>query len=396
MVLNGKRVFQDHQFPVESFSVAERDRRWALVRTLMDSAGIQILVVPDEENSRYLTQMAYDIGPTILPLDGDVTALTNHGRVGSAAATWLSDFRPFNRRWAAGIVERLHELDADRKIVGVVGLDGLMRRPDGDLNYNSFIWMREAFPHARWVGASELMQEARYVKSAEEIGFLTRAARSTDAGLVAAAEHMRPGAVDREIWGQMILAMARAGGDPPRFAHLGIAPLHDTRGSAVRPVGHAATAGDILFNEVDGRYAGYDAQGVQPIILGALPPDWADAWKVHLEAWERTWAVLRPGTTFSEVEAAVGPAAHGHIGVRQTLHGRGLGDDMPLITSTSSRANRMGERVLEEGVGFVLKPYATWADERGPKELNWGDTVIVTRDGARRLGNRPHELIVKD
>jgi len=386
----------DRQYPVESFSLSERDRRWALVRSLMDSAGIEILVVPDEDNSRYLSQMAYDIGPTVLPLEGTVTALTNHGRVGSAAARWISDFRHWNRRWAAGIVDCLQELNADRKIIGIVGLDGLMRRPDGDLNYNSFITMREVFPHARWVGAGELMQEARYVKSEEEIVFLTRAARATDAGLLAAAEHMRPGAIDREIWGQMVLAMMRAGGDPPRFAHFGIAPLRDIRGFAVQPVGHAAAVGDILFNEVDGHYTGYDAQGVQPIVLGALPSDWAEAWKVHTEAWNRTWELLRPGVTFAELESAVRPAATRRFGVRQTLHGRGLGDDMPLITSSSSSANRMGERVLEEGVCFVLKPYATWSDGLGEKELNWGDTVVVTRDGARRLGERSHELIVRD
>lgn len=386
----------DHQYQVESFSVAERDRRWMLLRSLMDAAGIQILVVSDEDNSRYLTQMADDIGPTILPLDGEVTALTNHGRVGSAAATWVEDFRPWNRRWAAGIVDRLQELNADRKIVGVVGLDGVMRRPEGDLNYNTFITLREAFPHARWVGASELLQEARYVKSNEEIAFLTRAASATDAGLLAAAEHMRPGATDRELWGQMVLAMLRAGGDPPRFAHLGIAPLRNLRGFPVQPVGHVAAAGDMLFNEADGRYAGYDAQGVQPVALGPLPPEWAEAWKVHAEAWNRTWEVLRPGTTFAAVEAAVRPATAGRFAARQTLHGRGLGDDMPLITSSSSPSNRMGERALREGVCFVLKPYATWTDSQGEKELNWGDTVVITRDGARRLGQRPHELIVHD
>jgi Xaa-Pro dipeptidase len=389
------QLVHEHQYAVESFSLAERDRRWGVVRSLMESAGIDLLVVPDENNSRYLTQMAYDIGPTILPLDGEVTALTNHGRVGSAAASWINDFRHWNRRWAAGIVERLQELNADRKIVGVVGLDGLMRRPDGDLNYNTFVAMREVFPHARWVGAGELMQQARYVKSAEEVAFLTRAARATDAGLLAAAERMEPGITDRELWGHMVLAMVRAGGDPPRFAHFGIAPMRDIRGFPIKPIGHPAATGDMLFNEIDGRYAGYDAQGVQPVILGPLPPEWAEAWKVHTDAWDRTWAVLRPGARFADVEAAVRPAASGRFGVRQTLRGRGVGDDIPLITSSSSTAGRMRELVLEEGVCFVLKPYATWADAHGAKELNWGDTVVITRDGARRLGERPHELIIR-
>ncbi len=386
----------ERQYPVESFSLAERDRRWALVRSLMDSAGIEILVVPGEHNSRYLTQMAYDIGPTILPIDDEVTALTNHGRVGSAATSWIRDFRPWNRRWAAGIIDRLQELNADRKIIGIVGLDGLMRTPEGDLNYHTFVAMREAFPHARWVGADELMQEARYVKSDEEIAFLTRAAGAAEAGIAAAARRLRPGAIDRNLWGEMVLAMLHAGGDPPRVAHLGIAPLRDIRGRPVQPVGHVAAVGDILVSEIDGRYAGYDAQGVQPVVLGSLPGDWAEAWKIHAEAWDLTWRALRPGATFGEIETAVQAAATERFGVRQTLHGCGLGDDMPLIAAGASSVNRMPERVLKEGVCFVLKPYATWIDSFGEKELNWGDTIAITRDGARRLGGRPHEFIVRD
>ena len=362
----------------------------------MASAGIDILVLSDEDNSRYVTQMAYDIGPAIIPLDGDVTALTNRGRVGSAAPNWINDFRAWNRRWSAGITERLQELKAERKIVGITGLDGLMRRPDGDLNYNTFVALREVFPHTRWVGAGELMQEVRYVKSAEEIRFLQRATHATDAGLLAAATHFHAGVSDRELWGQMVLASARAGGDPPRVADLAVAGLDQRRGSVLQPVGRLAAPGDVLLNKLEGRYAGYDAQGVQPAILGRPPKDWTDAWKVHVEAWDRTWEALRPGATFGEVEAAASSAATGRFAVAQTLHGRGVGDDIPLITRSSSQANRMSGRRLQEGVCFVLKPYATWSDANGGKQLNWGDTVVITANGARRLGDRPHELIVRD
>lgn len=389
-------MISSHQYPIESFSLQERDRRWTKVRSLMNTGNIDCLVIPDEANSRYLTQMAYDVGPTVFPLEGHVTALTNHGRVGSAALEWLEDFRPWNRRWTEGLIERLQELDADRKIIGVVGLDGLMRRPEGDLNYNTFITLREVFPHARWVGASTLMQEARYVKSQEEIAFLTRATAATDAGLLAAATHMRPGVTDRELWGQMVAGMLRAGGDPPHFAHFGVAPLEDIRGFPIQPVGHVVGGSEILFNEVGGRYNGYEAQGVQPIVTGPVPQDWRAAWRVHVEAWERTWEILRPGATFEEVAAALADLAVGPFRARQTLHGRGLGDDIPLITSSSAAGNRMGDRVLEAGVCFVLKPYAVWSDAKGEKELNWGDTVVITASGARRLGARPHEIIVVD
>ena len=144
------------------------------------------------------------------------------------------------------------------------------------------------------------------------------------------------------------------------------------------------------------RFSGYQAQGVQPAVVGPLPPAWRDAWRVHVEAWERTMAMLRPGVTFEEILHAADGASAGQFHARQTLHGQGLGDDMPLITTSSLRANRMGDRVVEEGVCFVLKPYARWTDHAGEKELNWGDTVVITAEGARRLGARPHEIIVND
>lgn len=386
----------DRQFPVHSFSLAERDRRWQLVRGLMEMAGMDILVVPNEADSRYLTQMAYDFGPTILPLNDAVTAITNQGRVGSATLEWVSDVRRFNRRWTEGIIDRLNELDADRKIIGIVGLDGFMRKPDGDLNYQTLITLREYFSHARWVGATQLMQEARYIKSDEEIAALTRAAEAADAGLMAAVDHLKPGASDRELWGQMALAMLRVGGDPPRFVHLGLGSLSDIRGFPVEPVGQIVDSSQVLYTEVDGRFVGYAAQGVQPAIVGPVPHDWHDAWKVCRDAWDRTWELLHPGTMLGDLSKAAAGASSGRFRARQALHGQGLGDDMPLLSSTSTASNRMEDRALEVGTCFVLKPYALWTDDNGPKELNWGDTVAITSDGPRRLGSRSHELIIRE
>jgi Xaa-Pro aminopeptidase len=388
--------FYNQQFPVHSFTLRERDRRWGIVRSLMDAAGIDILIAPNPADSRYLSQMADDIGPTIVPISGDVTALSSRGRTGGAAVEWVPDIRQWSRRWIEGLIDRLQELDADRKIIGISGLDGFMRRPDGDLNYQTLIVLREVFSHARWVGATQLMQEARFVKSDEEIEALTRGAAVADAGLNAAVDHFRIGVSDRELWGQMALGMMRAGGDSPRFAHLGLAPLRDIGGLSVHPAGRTADREQLLYAEVEGLFAGYAAQGVQPAAIGPVPKDWLDAWDVCREAWDRTWELLRPGATFGEISAAAEAASKGPFRARPTLHGQGLGDDMPLITPGASVANRVPDRRLEPGVCFVLKPYAEWTDGGGPKGLNWGDTVVITETGARRLGSRPHELVIRE
>jgi hypothetical protein len=47
---------------------------------------------------------------------------------------------------------------------------------------------------------------------------------------------------------------------------------------------------------------------------------------------------------------------------------------------------------MRENVVFICKPSAVSAD--GEYICQWGDTVVVTKNGGRRLGKRPHELAV--
>jgi len=73
------------------------------------------------------------------------------------------------------------------------------------------------------------------------------------------------------------------------------------------------------------------------------------------------------------------------------MHGRGAGDDGPIITSTARRPKQLGV-VLKENMVFICKPSAITAD--GNYHCTWGDSVVVTQSGGRRLGKRPHGLAV--
>ena len=41
--------------------------------------------------------------------------------------------------------------------------------------------------------------------------------------------------------------------------------------------------------------------------------------------------------------------------------------------------------------GYIVKPLVTTAD--GSKRVYWGDTVVATAGGARRMGVRPREIV---
>jgi Xaa-Pro aminopeptidase len=71
------------------------------------------------------------------------------------------------------------------------------------------------------------------------------------------------------------------------------------------------------------------------------------------------------------------------------MHGRGAGDDGPIITA-HARSPRQLAVTLQENMVFIFKPSAISAD--GGSVSTWGDTVVITPAGGKRLGKRPHDL----
>ena len=73
------------------------------------------------------------------------------------------------------------------------------------------------------------------------------------------------------------------------------------------------------------------------------------------------------------------------------VHGRGAGDNGPIITS-DARSPQQLEVALRENMVFIFKPSVRSAD--GNSVSTWGDTVVITANGGRRLGKRAHDLAV--
>jgi len=109
---------------------------------------------------------------------------------------------------------------------------------------------------------------------------------------------------------------------------------------------------------------------------------------------------LKPGVTVKELaeltlktSATVAPKSGPAAGARGDLnmHGRGAGDDGPIITA-HAKSPRQLAIALQENMVFICKPSAISAD--GQSISTWGDTVVITKSGGRRLGKRPHDLAV--
>ena len=162
---------------IPTFSLAERDRRWKLLRNEMKKTGHEALIsLPNEghwdqfgADTRYLTQIGgfqTEVG-AVFPLEGEVTAVVrgaNEIEWWGLAQNWVKDIRPSRRSYGEPVIERLKELRAER--VGVIALSGLVRAPEGVVPWGTFEKIRTALPNVRFENATDLMQEVRSVKSA--------------------------------------------------------------------------------------------------------------------------------------------------------------------------------------------------------------------------------------
>jgi Xaa-Pro aminopeptidase len=158
--------------------------------------------------------------------------------------------------------------------------------------------------------------------------------------------------------------------------------------------------GDLIINELEASWIGYRSQAVQPVFVGAANPVHQELMKVQREVFEAILGKLKPGITVRELAELTnlvgGKAApsHGPAGgaiSQLTMHGRGAGDDGPIITSHARDFEQL-RVALQENMVFVFKPAAMTPDKK--YILTWGDTVVVTPAGGKRMGSRPHALAI--
>ena len=399
-------------YPYPRFSLAERDRRWQAVREKMAAQNLEVIVTPQntghsmdfQANTRYLTHCGgggdADIA-AVFPLKGDVTVIAT-----TAAARWLTvqdwtkDVREARREYGKIIVERLKELNIERGRIGITGLGEVegTRTPEGTILHGTWKRIREAFPHAELVDATPALTDVRYIKSGEEIEVLTKSMEIVELASQAEIAAARPGVKDWDVWAATQYALMRNGSEMP--VHCNWISGKNPKRTLTRPSMRLLERGDLIINELEASWIGYRAQAVQPVFVEVADPVHQELIKVQREVFNRVMECLKPGVTVRELaeltlktgaEAApkTGPAANAKADLN--MHGRGAGDDGPIITA-HAKSPRQLAIALQENMVFICKPSAITAD--GSSICTWGDTIVVTAKGGRRLGKRPHDLAI--
>ena len=403
-----------------AWSNNEFRRRWEIVRKRMKEANLDCLIVPQHPHGSIVLDDYYTDADVswlcgipavwvIVPLEGKITALAENGHLveqkrplpGIVMTTLFADDAPdievrYSRgegkgSWSTTIVDVLREKKMERARIGVGSLAGVFRNTEGSVPYTTYDHILKALPQAQFQNAVDLLWQVKWVNSAEEIEVFEKVASVSETGLLAMLETARPGISNREVWLSMFGAMLECSGSRPQ--HLGICTQGIAGPNLGTPLPDIIQAGQILGQECSGCVLGFGTQVNHSVLIGSKgPADWPAAAQYCIDVFHALLDQIVPGKSMKEVgdyygqkfEKQSGRAMVGGV----NFHFDGYGD----LPRTGPRGGQgTADAVYQAGMVLDLKP--SIVIKGTPMLAQFGDSVLVTEKGARRLGKRRLEII---
>jgi Xaa-Pro aminopeptidase len=198
----------------------------------------------------------------------------------------------------------------------------------------------------------------------------------------------RPGVSHREVWTNVWRTMWEASGEYPRVS---IAANAQGASTHARPMDEALSSGAVLAEEITSSVLGYQAQVNHSVALGAAPADWDSAAGYSIELFQILLDWIAPGKTYKEFVDFYGQKQEARDTKPQNvvLWTCGFGDGPRSGPGGRTEGVNLS---FEAGQVFDLKPVIAVRNGNGAL-AQFGDSVVVTEKGARRLGTRKLEVI---
>lgn len=374
----------------------EYQRRLGDLQTRMKERLLDAVIISDPENIMYLTDYqttGYSwFQALVVPLEGEPVMSTREMEESNVIArTWVEKTRPYSDTGDA--MQMLHQ------ILRELGVEG------GTVGYerNSYFFpayfqdrIHGLFRKGRLQDCFGIVEEGRACKSAHEIDIMRRAARATEAGMLAGIEAVRENATENDIAAEICHAMFRAGGEYPAVLPYVTTGPRTMIGHATWE-GRAIQGGEHAFLEVGGCYRRYHTAMMRTVILGDISKSMQRAEQLMLNALDAVHDLVRPGVTVSELDNLVrSMLLHNEIGADLiTRAGYSIGIAFPPSWDEGYIISvKQGDTaVLKEGMTFHIIPWLWGVD--GDKTCGISDTLVVTDRGCESFFTLDRRFVCK-
>jgi Xaa-Pro aminopeptidase len=383
-----------------------RTERLARAHAALESSDVGALVLFDQNNIRYTT--ATHIGNwardklfrCVLLMRGRDPILWD---IGSAArqhkmhAGWLpeSSWQAGISSWRGSIPEHVGvEVGNAKRIADLLREHGLAGDPVGVDVVEIPVLRALEGEGLHIVNGQELMQQARRIKTIDEIALLNHSAGMVDAAYDELYRSLRVGTKENDTVALVNKVLYELGSEE-------VEAVNAISGERCSPHPHVFSdrmmrPGDAAYFDIIHSFNGYRTCYYRTLNIGSSTAAQRDAYNKAREAIDQAISVVRPGASSADVARAL-PSA-GDLGYSseeeafglQYCHGIGLSVwEQPLISRYHSLEHPVP---IEEGMVFALETYCPTKD--GSSAARIEEEIVVTADGAQVITRFPADQLL--
>jgi len=242
---------------------------------------------------------------------------------------------------------------------------------------------------------TQVMLEARRIKTVDEIALLDHAAGIVDAVYEQIYEQLRPGVREHEIVANAQKLLFELGSEQ-------VEAINAVSGDRCNPHPHVFSdrllrPGDQAFFDIIHSFMGYRTCYYRTFNVGGVSQSQLDAYKQCREWLDNAIELVRPGMTTDQIASVWPTAADLGFPDEESCFGLQFGHGLGVALYESpmiSRLHSLEHPVeIEEGMVFALETYCPATDGRSAARIE--EEVLVTADGHEVLTRFPaQELLV--
>ena len=243
----------------------------------------------------------------------------------------------------------------------------------------------------RLIPTERIVERARLIKDAFEVGILRKAAGLLSEVAARALEVVTPGRAELEVAADVDSFLRQAGFSKPAFETI-VASGPNSALPHARPGARRLGPGDSVVLDFGGVYDGYCVDLTRTVQLPPMTDAFASTFAAVRAAHAAAIAAIRPGMKASLVDSAardlLAARGLGEAFVHGTGHGLGLEvHEEPRVTKAGSP---ILDEVLQPGMVFTVEPGAYLPGMHG---VRIEDDVMVTAGGCEVLTTVPIDPI---
>ncbi|MCW2717783.1 MAG: hypothetical protein QOG20_5401 [Pseudonocardiales bacterium] len=383
-----------------------RTERLARAHAALESSELGALVLFDQNNIRYTT--ATHIGNwardklfrCVLLMRGRDPILWDIGsaaRRHKAHAGWLpeSSWQAGISSWRGSIPEQVGvETGNAKRVADLLRENGLAGDPVGIDVVEIPVLRALEGEGLRIVNGQELMQQARKIKTVDEIALLNHSAGMVDAAYDELYRFLRIGTRENDTVALVNKVLYELGSEE-------VEAVNAISGERCSPHPHVFSdrmtrPGDTAYFDIIHSFNGYRTCYYRTLNVGSSTAAQRDAYNRAREAIDQAISVVRPGASSADVALALPSATDlGYTSEEEAFglqycHGVGLSVwEQPLISRYHSIEHPVP---IEEGMVFALETY--WPTKDGASAARIEEEVVVTADGAEVITRFPADQLL--